>query len=208
MKPLNEKSPPGMEDWIKKNKKRFKKQYGEDYESWLYGTAWDIHNKKTNEASGYDTGAMTTPQSKKAYVRAKEVKDFDDATELEEEQVHPDDKIGQSMLKKMGVPNYFTSDKKKQETHQKKVDEDQLDEDPINEMNTHPEDKIARMMMDRLKSPYYFESSAGQETHQKDVTKIPKKYVEASYAETNTDAPGNKTGNLPAKYGRAILVAK
>ena len=127
--------------------------------------------------------------------------------ELEEEQVHPDDKIGQSMLKKMGVPNYFTSDKKKQETHQKKVDEDQLDDDPINEMNTHPEDKVAQMMMKRLKSPQYFESANDQETHQLDVEKVTKKYVEPGYADTQTDAYGNTVGNLPNK-SRAILVAK
>lgn len=44
---LNEEHPPGMEDWIKSNKSRFKKEYGSEWEQNLYATAWKIHNKKT-----------------------------------------------------------------------------------------------------------------------------------------------------------------
>lgn len=44
---LNEKAPPGMEDWIKSNKKRFLKQYGkENGMKILYATAWKMYNKK------------------------------------------------------------------------------------------------------------------------------------------------------------------
>jgi len=43
---LTEKSPPGMEDWIRKNKKRFIDQYGKDKGlQVLYATAWKRHNE-------------------------------------------------------------------------------------------------------------------------------------------------------------------
>lgn len=58
---LNEKAPPGMEDWIKSNKARFKKQYGKDKgEEILYATAWKRHNnkkKKKSESIGETTSA-------------------------------------------------------------------------------------------------------------------------------------------------------
>lgn len=44
---LNEKHPPGMEDWVKSNKSRFKKEYGSEWEQYLYATAWKIHDKKS-----------------------------------------------------------------------------------------------------------------------------------------------------------------
>lgn len=45
---INEASPPSKEaeDWIKSNKEEFKKQYGEDWESVLYATAWKMFGKK------------------------------------------------------------------------------------------------------------------------------------------------------------------
>lgn len=49
VKDIKEASPPGMEDWIKKNKKRFKDEYGDDWEDVLYGTAWNLHRKKDAE---------------------------------------------------------------------------------------------------------------------------------------------------------------
>lgn len=43
---LDEVAPPGMEDWVKKNKERFKKEYGDKKgSSVLYATAWKLHNK-------------------------------------------------------------------------------------------------------------------------------------------------------------------
>jgi hypothetical protein len=44
---LTESAPPDMEDWVLKNKARFKKEYGEKKgEEILYATAWKLHNKK------------------------------------------------------------------------------------------------------------------------------------------------------------------
>lgn len=43
---LDEVAPPGMEDWVKKNKARFSKEYGDKKgKSVLYATAWKLHNK-------------------------------------------------------------------------------------------------------------------------------------------------------------------
>lgn len=52
---LDEKAPPGMEDWIKDRKASFKKQYGDDWQEVLYATAWKEHNKK-NESLQEDAG--------------------------------------------------------------------------------------------------------------------------------------------------------
>ena len=57
-KALFEKTPPGMESWVKKNKKRFKKKYGKKWASWLYGTAWKIHGKKKNESLNENQSAF------------------------------------------------------------------------------------------------------------------------------------------------------
>jgi len=92
-----EEAPPDMEDWIEDNKESFKKRYGKKWEPILYATAWKMHNKK-NESFQGDFRAKTVSQ-------------------LMEEQVHPADKIGQSMLKKMKTPNYFKQNKKG-EVHQ------------------------------------------------------------------------------------------
>ena len=50
---VNEKAPPGMEDWIKDRKAGFKKQYGDRWEEVLYATAWKQHNanESVNEAA-------------------------------------------------------------------------------------------------------------------------------------------------------------
>lgn len=43
---LHESTPPGMESWVKKNKARFVKEYGEKKgHEVLYATAWKLHNK-------------------------------------------------------------------------------------------------------------------------------------------------------------------
>jgi hypothetical protein len=44
--PLNEKAPPGMEDWVKGRKEDFKERYGDRWEEVLYRTAWKMYNKK------------------------------------------------------------------------------------------------------------------------------------------------------------------
>ena len=46
LEPVKEEAPPGMEDWILKNKERFKRKYGKDYAKFLYGHAWNMHNKE------------------------------------------------------------------------------------------------------------------------------------------------------------------
>jgi hypothetical protein len=47
---LNEKAPPGMEKWVKANKKKFKKEYGADKgEEVLYATAWKRHNESVEQ---------------------------------------------------------------------------------------------------------------------------------------------------------------
>jgi hypothetical protein len=45
---IAESAPPGQEaeDWIKANKARFKKEYGDDYGKYLYGHAWKMFGKK------------------------------------------------------------------------------------------------------------------------------------------------------------------
>ena len=82
--------------------------------------------KKLDEitAAGRGTGTIATPKGKREMTRRRET--IEKSEELEEEQVHPDDEIGQMMLKKAGVPNYFTSDKKKQTVSQKKIGESLL----------------------------------------------------------------------------------
>lgn len=44
---LEEVAPPSKksEEWIKKNKKRFKEKYGKDWEKVLYATAWKNYHK-------------------------------------------------------------------------------------------------------------------------------------------------------------------
>jgi len=42
---VSEVTPPGMEDWVTKNKARFHKQYGDRGNEVLYATAWDIYEK-------------------------------------------------------------------------------------------------------------------------------------------------------------------
>jgi hypothetical protein len=42
---VSEVTPPGMEDWVKKNKARFRKEYGNRGDEVLYATAWDMYEK-------------------------------------------------------------------------------------------------------------------------------------------------------------------
>ena len=139
---------------------------------------------KENTGKGKGTGTLQTPESKRAFTRAKKVND--EAEELEEEQVHPDDKIGQAMLKKTGTPSTFTSGPG-QEVHQKKIGE------KIEESCTHPDDQIGQMMLKKMGVPNYFETK-GIETHQKRVDK-------------DDEDPEGKKGNPPKKY-KAIQTPK
>lgn len=45
---ITEVAPPSREseDWINKNKERFKEKYGKEYEKYLYGKAWNKYNGK------------------------------------------------------------------------------------------------------------------------------------------------------------------
>jgi hypothetical protein len=44
---LDEKAPPGMEDWVRKNKQHFINQYGKEKgPGVLYATAWKHHKEK------------------------------------------------------------------------------------------------------------------------------------------------------------------
>lgn len=53
---LSEKSPPGMEGWIKSVKDKFQKQYPDNWEEVLYATAWEKYNegKSVNETFNPD----------------------------------------------------------------------------------------------------------------------------------------------------------
>lgn len=49
---VTEVTPPGMEAWVKANKKRFKKEYGDaEGERILYATAWDMYHKGKSEVA-------------------------------------------------------------------------------------------------------------------------------------------------------------
>lgn len=56
---LQEKAPPGMEQWIKDRKPEFKKRYGDRWQEVLYATAWKQHNNESVEEA-------ITPDHKKA----------------------------------------------------------------------------------------------------------------------------------------------
>lgn len=79
-KEIDEVAPPGKEaeSWIKKNKKRFKDRYGDGYEKYLYGKAWNNYNGKRklkesandDEVKEYEIGIednRTEKQIKEAY---------------------------------------------------------------------------------------------------------------------------------------------
>ena len=79
-KEIDEVAPPGRESesWIKKNKKRFKDRYGDGYEKYLYGKAWNNYNGKKklkesandDEVKEYEIGIednRTEEQIKEAY---------------------------------------------------------------------------------------------------------------------------------------------
>lgn len=63
---LAEKAPPGMESWIKDRKEGFKKQYGNDWESVLYATAWDQYNSKNESVSEEDADPLDMEVEDKA----------------------------------------------------------------------------------------------------------------------------------------------
>lgn len=62
---INEVAPPGMEDWVKKNKERFKKEYGSDYKSKLYATAWKMHNESVEDSVQQLPDTQAVPQPMK-----------------------------------------------------------------------------------------------------------------------------------------------
>lgn len=83
-------------------------------------------SESSSVAVGYFSGSVISPKDQRRDAKTEKIAKFKKANkeseeELEEEMVHPDDKIGNAMLKKMKVPQPFTSNKKG-EVHQKKVD--------------------------------------------------------------------------------------
>ena len=59
---LQEKAPPGMEQWIKDRKPEFKKRYGDRWQEVLYATAWKQHNESLEQPVAEDI----IPDHKKA----------------------------------------------------------------------------------------------------------------------------------------------
>lgn len=52
---IAESAAPGMEDWVKENKKQFIDQYGKEKGlNVLYATSWKLHDKKVNESLDED----------------------------------------------------------------------------------------------------------------------------------------------------------
>lgn len=67
---LKEVAPPDKdsENWIKKNKEKFKKKYGKNYAKFLYGKAWNNYNgKKLDESSLNTLVEMVTAHHGSAY---------------------------------------------------------------------------------------------------------------------------------------------
>lgn len=50
---LDEKAPPGMENWIRARKAEFKKRYGDRWQEILYATAWKQYNKNESIEESY-----------------------------------------------------------------------------------------------------------------------------------------------------------
>lgn len=48
---VSEVGPPGMEDWIRSNKARFRKEYGDRADEVLYATAWNLYHKGKSESA-------------------------------------------------------------------------------------------------------------------------------------------------------------
>ena len=71
---LLESSPPGTkaEDWVKANKEKFKKEYGEDkYEEVLYATAWKLFGKKEDAMPVNTTDGVANSDSQPLYKHYK-----------------------------------------------------------------------------------------------------------------------------------------
>lgn len=64
-KELDEVAPPDreIESWIKKNKKSFQDRYGDGYEKYLYGKAWNKYNGKKSLKESEDKGEQIDFQS-------------------------------------------------------------------------------------------------------------------------------------------------
>lgn len=81
---VSEVGPPGMEDWIRKNKSRFRKEYGDRGDEVLYATAWNLYHKGKSEsakdvrmhedANGDDDTSMAHAQLSSLVARADALK--------------------------------------------------------------------------------------------------------------------------------------
>jgi hypothetical protein len=57
---LEEKAPPGMEQWIKDRKADFKERYGKDWQRVLYATAWKQKNNESVEEASQRVDSLVT----------------------------------------------------------------------------------------------------------------------------------------------------
>ena len=85
-----EDAPPGMEDWIKSNKERFKKQYGKDWEEVLYATAWKMKNNESIGESELDNFSSEVDED---MLKNKEDKIKDEAQSMIARGMDPDSVI-------------------------------------------------------------------------------------------------------------------
>lgn len=84
---MDESAPPGMEDWIKSNKQRFKDQYGDDWEEILYATAWKMKNNESAEEGAMESLANEMEED---MLVSKEQRIVDDAKSMIQRGMDPD----------------------------------------------------------------------------------------------------------------------
>jgi hypothetical protein len=72
------KTPPGMEEWVKKRKAEFKEKYGKKWKEVLYATAWKRFNTKAASQEP-DIICMSTPLFIRALEFAREDAKDDEA---------------------------------------------------------------------------------------------------------------------------------
>jgi translation elongation factor P/translation initiation factor 5A len=88
---LKEAAPPGKdaEDWIRANKQKFKDEYGEDWESVLYATAWKLFGEQIEERLWTDmiAGFLSKVTNPSAYKAA--LKDLKNLISIEKNSGYP-----------------------------------------------------------------------------------------------------------------------
>ncbi len=92
---LQEKAPPGMEQWIKDRKADFKQRYGDRWKEVLYATAWKQHNESVemSEAGWGRRSSYYNPMDQER--REQDAMDYDrrafKRAEMQHELGHEDD---------------------------------------------------------------------------------------------------------------------